>query len=48
VDGLTWDQVASALDAGAGSSRITCFRAMAGTERATFDFAGQQQQACVG
>ena len=49
-NGLTWHQVASVLNAAAGISRITCFRAMGPAPSAgplTFDFAGQQQQACA-
>ena len=47
---LTWQQVASVTNAGPGNSRITCFRAMGpapGAGPLTFDFAGQQQQACA-
>jgi hypothetical protein len=47
---LTWQQVASVTNAGPGNSRITCFRAMGPAPSAgalTFDFAGQQQQACA-
>ena len=47
---LTWQQVASTLNVAAGNSRITCFRAMGPAPSAgplTFDFAGQQQEACA-
>jgi len=49
-NGLTWAQIASVVATGAGNSRITCFRAMGAAPSAgplTFDFAGQQQQACA-
>jgi len=49
-NGLTWQQVASVTNAGPGNSRITCFRAMGPAPSVgplTFDFAGQQQQACA-
>ena len=49
-NGLTWHQVASTLNAAAGNSRITCFRAMGPAPSAgplTFNFAGQQQAACA-
>jgi hypothetical protein len=49
-NGLTWQQVANVTNAGPGNSRITCFRAMGpalGAGPLTFDFAGQQQQACA-
>ena len=49
-NGLTWQQIASVLNAAAGVSRVTCFRAMGPAPSAgplTFDFAGQQQQACA-
>ena len=49
-NGLTWHQVASTLNAAAGSTRITCFRAMAPAPSAgplAFNFAGQQQAVCA-
>ena len=49
-NGLAWNQVASVRDAGAGNSRITCFRAMGPAPSAgplTFNFGGQQQSACA-
>jgi hypothetical protein len=47
---LTWQQVASVTNAGPRNSRVTCFRAIGPAPSAgplTFDFAGQQQQACA-
>jgi hypothetical protein len=49
-NGLTWQQVASVLNLAGGNSRITCFRAMGPAPSGgplTFDFAGQQQEACA-
>jgi hypothetical protein len=49
-NGLTWQQIASVLNFAGGNSRITCFRAMGPAPSAgplTFDFAGQQQEACA-
>jgi hypothetical protein len=49
-NGLTWHQVASTLNAAAGNTRITCFRAMGPAPSAgplTFNFAGQQQAVCA-
>jgi hypothetical protein len=49
-NGLTWHQVAGTLNAAAGNTRITCFRAMGPAPSAgplTFNFAGQQQAVCA-
>lgn len=48
--GLTWEPVHTAATAGAGDSRITCFRAVAAastTVTVVINFAGQQQDSCA-
>ena len=50
-NGLTWHQVAGTLDAAAGNTRITCFRAMGPAPSAgplTFNFAGQRRRSAPG